>query len=287
MISDRDADVVYVSDRLATAHPSLASGLREVLAHHGIALMEIRGTRDIWCRDYMPVPVGDGEFVRFRYAPDYLKGHEHLITRPGNVGPIPEVGRCVDSDIVLDGGNVVRWASRCVVTDKVYRENPGVGRAGLRDRLREALRVEDLIVIPNEPYDVIGHADGAVRFLDERLVVINDGSATAQWYAERLRSVLKRYGIEWIELPYRPEEVVHRGIPSAVGCHANFLMVRGLVVVPTYGRAEDGEALRVIEENTGGMAVVPLDCTDLARGGGVLNCLTWTVVRDPSRKGLR
>ena len=122
-------NLVYVSDRLGSGIPTSWTGSGSTLAGHGIAMKEIGGTRDVWCRDYMPVQVGQGEFVRFRYAPDYLRGHEHLITRPGDVGPVPEVGHCVDSEIVLDGGNVVRWGSRCFVTDKVFRENPGVDRA--------------------------------------------------------------------------------------------------------------------------------------------------------------
>ena len=107
---------------------------------------------------------------------------------------------------MLDGGNVVRWGSRCLVTDKVFRENPGVDRDDLLGRLREALRVEDLIVIPKEPYDVVGHADGVVRFLDDRLVVINDYSKVAPWYGKRLGSILRRAGLEWVVLPYQPEE---------------------------------------------------------------------------------
>ena len=276
MINDLAVNLVYVSDRLGSGHPDLVDRLRGTLTGHGIAMKEIGGTRDVWCRDYMPVQVGQGEFVRFRYAPDYLRGHEHLITRPGEVGPIPEVGRCVDSEIVLDGGNVVRWGSRCFVTDKVFREDSGVDRDDLRCRLREALRVEDLIVIPKEPYDVVGHADGVVRFLDDRLVVINDYSKVAPWYGKRLGSILRREGLEWVELPYQPEEDGGE-IPSAVGCYANFLMVRGLVVLPSFGRPEDDHARRVIEDNTSGPAVVSLECSGLARGGGVLNCVTWTI----------
>jgi len=79
-------------------------------------------------------------------------------------------------------------------------------------------------------------------------------------------------------LPYRPEEASGGDIPSAIGCYVNFLMVRGLVVVPAYGRREDDRACRVIVENTDGV-VVPLDCTGLAAEGGVLNCVTWAIAR--------
>jgi agmatine deiminase len=84
-------------------------------------------------------------------------------------------------------------------------------------------------------------------------------------------------------LPYRPEDAIHDGIPSAVGCYANFLMVRGLIVVPAYGLPEDDIALRTIEEHAGPSAVTSLECTAIARKGGVLNCVTWTVARPHER----
>jgi hypothetical protein len=55
-------------------------------------------------------------------------------------------------------------------------------------------------------------------------------------------------------------------------------MIRGLVVMAGYGWEEDDLTCRIIEANTSGPAVVPLDCTGLAREGGVLNCATWSIV---------
>jgi agmatine deiminase len=273
-------NLVFISDRLPARHSALVDGLGRILADHVIPLRTIAGTRDIWCRDYMPVQLAPGEFLQYRYEPDYLRdGFEHLMTRPGDIAPIPEVETCLTSDMILDGGNVVRWGSRCIMTEKVFRENPRLARGDLLVTLRRALRVEDLIVIPKEPYDVVGHADGVVRFLDDGLIVINDYSDVAPWYGRRLRSILRRAGLERVELPYRPEEAYRGGIPSAVGCYANFLRVRDLVIVPAYGRREDDRACRVIAENTDGVAVVPLDCRGLAAEGGVLNCVAWAIAR--------
>jgi agmatine deiminase len=277
-------NLVFISDQLPARHPALVNRLDRILADLGIPLRTIAGTRDVWCRDYMPVQLAPGKFLQYRYEPDYLRdGFEHLMTRPGDISPIPEIETYLTSDIILDGGNVVRWGGRCVVTDKVFRENPDLGRHDLIKRFHEALRVEDLIVIPKEPYDVVGHADGVVRFLDDGLVVINDYSEVAPWYGRRLMSILRRAGLEWVELPYRPEQPSGGDIPSAIGCYVNFLMVRGLVVMPAYGREEDELACRIIGDNTCGMAVVRLDCTDLARDGGVLNCVSWTVVASEVR----
>jgi agmatine deiminase len=139
------------------------------------------------------------------------------------------------------------------------------------------LEVDDPIVIPVEPGDEAGHADGVVRFLDGDLVVINDYSEVASSYGRHLKNVLRRARLEWVELPYRPEDASCDGMPSAVGCYANFLMVRGLIVVPAFGLPEDDIALRIIEEHAGPFAVASLGSRDLARRGGVLNCATWTI----------
>jgi agmatine deiminase len=277
MISDNKNDVVYVSDLLEPRHPALAARLRDTLDDHGIPLGVIRGTKDIWCRDYMPGQVDPAEFVRFCYAPDYLRGYKHLITRPDDIGPIPEVERCVDSRIVLDGGNVVGWGCRCIVTDKVFRENPALERHELIGRLRELLGVEDLIVIPKEPYDVVGHADGVVRFLDEDTVVVNDYQGQEAAYGRKLLSIFRQHRLECVQVPYFVEDHATDGVPSAAGCYVNYLRIAKLLILPAFGVAQDDAALRRFESLFCGTRIVPLPCTELARKGGCLNCISWTI----------
>ena len=278
MISDAETDVVYISDRLEPRYHALVDRLRGILSEHAIPLKGIRGSRDIWCRDYMPVQVSPGEFIRFRYEPDYLKGYEHLITRPSDITPIPELEKCATSDIILDGGNVVGWGRRCIVTDKVFRENPGMAKDEVIGKLRGLLAVEEIVVIPKEPYDVVGHADGVVRFLDERSVVINDYSKIHESYKKRLKKSLLRSRVSWAELPYKPREGRRGELPPAFGNYINFLRVRGLIVMPSYGIPEDDEARRIIAGVAAGTAVRRLDCSELAMEGGALNCVTWAIV---------
>ena len=60
----------------------------------------------------------------------------------------------------------------------------------MRETLRDELRVAELIVIPKEPYDEIGHADGMVRFLDAKTVLVNDYSEVDPDFGQRLLSDL-------------------------------------------------------------------------------------------------
>ena len=158
---------------LVPAAPGPPSGIVPavdgVLGTHGIPVRFLDGTRDIWARDYCPIQVAPDRFVKFRYFPDYLRGeHEDLVTDDDTIcQQLDGLGHCQRSDIILDGGNVVATRSTAIVTDKVYRENAGRQRGQLRRELREALELTDCVLIPKEPYDPIGHADGVVRFLDE------------------------------------------------------------------------------------------------------------------------
>ncbi len=275
-MGDADADVVYISDRLEPRRPELVTQLRSILHEHEIPLRVIRGTSDIWCRDFMPVQVGWASFVQFRFNPDYLEGYQHLITHPSQIASIPEIKHCQQSDIVLDGGNVVRWGNRCILTDKIFLENPRIESSRLLSTLRELLLVHDLFVIPQEPLDLTGHADGVVRFLDAGTVAINRYAEIAAPYGKKLITVLRQAGLDWLELPYKPKNGKRGEMPPAFGCYVNFLRVRDLIIVPVYGICEDDDACRRIEQSTPGTKVVPVNCRKLSMEGGVLNCVTWT-----------
>ena len=111
------------------------------------------------------------------------------------------------------------------MTEKVFRDNRSMGRNELTRRLQDLLRVDELIVIPTEPHDLFGHADGVLRFVDAGTVLINDYSTVARSYQRRLTKVLFRAGLEYHEIPYVPREERPGEVPPAFGCYTNFLWV--------------------------------------------------------------
>ena len=100
------------------------------------------------------------------------------------------------------------------MTDRIYRENRRLGRAPLRGRLAEDLEVDRLVVIPAEPGDVLSHADGVLRFVDERTLLVSDYRQVDPKYGERLRRVLSRHGFELIACPCVPSEQIGSSSPS-------------------------------------------------------------------------
>jgi agmatine deiminase len=128
MIADWQTNHVYFSGLLPQRHPKAWSGLKQTLTAAGIGVHLLADTRDIWCRDYMPVQVGIGEFVKFRYNPDYLSDCRDLATDEPVCHSLPHIRNLRVSPINLDGGNVVAGNGKVILTDKVFRENRQLSR---------------------------------------------------------------------------------------------------------------------------------------------------------------
>jgi agmatine deiminase len=277
MIAEWEVDGVFLAGMLKKKHPRLFAELQKILTAHGVEVRLLRDVSDIWARDFSPILVGPGEFVKFYYDPDYLKSYPRLRTGEEVVGSFADLGDCIVSPIVLDGGNVVSSRTKAILTDKIYKENRTWKRPELRLELQRLLQVEQLIVIPKDPTDPtdpFGHSDGMVRFINESTVLVNDYTPIDPAFGERLAKIFRRYGLAIETIPFSRERRSRDGIPSAVGNYANFLSTEYVVVGPVYGNARDQAALDKLTALFPEVPVVPLDCTELAREGGVLNCIT-------------
>jgi agmatine deiminase len=276
MIPEWDGNCVFLASMLEGRHPAVFHGVREALTSHGIKVLLLGNVRDIWAVDYCPVQVAERQLVKFRYSPDYLHGHEELITGDEILEPFRGLACCFSSPIVLDGGNIVASRKMAILTDKIYKENRGWERPTLREAIRELLQVDQVIVIPHEPYDPVGHADGQLRFINENTVLINDYSRTEPLFGEGLLRRICRYGLEVELLPYFQEDRSTNGMPSAVGCYCNFIYTGKVIVAPVFGALDDEVVLKRLEAVFRNVPIVPVHCTSLAREGGVLRCIAAT-----------
>ena len=274
MIPDWEANGVFLADMLKVRYPDLFTQLHFTLTSHGVEVRLLENVRDIWARDYSPIQIGPREFVQFLYEPDYLKDNPDLRTGREVAGQFHEFGECHHCDINLDGGNVMASRNRAILTDKIHRENPKWDRGQLRDELRRVLQVEQIVVIPREPYDPIGHSDAMVRFINEDTVLVNDYADVDPTFGNRLVEVLHSHGLAIEFIPYFHERRSTGGIPSSVGCFTNYLRTEKVVIVPAFGTNQDQIALSRLKALIPDVPVVSLACTNLAREGGILNCVS-------------
>jgi agmatine deiminase len=227
----------------------------------------------------MPIQVSRGCFVGFVYDPDYNK---HFREQEANLRWIPEWCRergftCLSTPIVLDGGNVVREGNITIVTEKIFRENPGYGRRQLLRELESLLQVDRIVLVPQDSSDVFGHADGMVRFIDSGTVLANRCSAKEDRdFAAGFSKALRGAGLQIVYVPYNP--YANRTTLDAKGIYINYLRTRDAVVVPVFRLKEDKEAARIIEESFPGAKLLEIEVTEIAKLGGVLNCISWTIM---------
>jgi agmatine deiminase len=280
VITDWETNAILIADTLPRRFPALFEDFAAVLKARHVPYAIIKGTRDVWLRDFAPIQVTGSRFVQFRYRPDYLRGHPGLITTPRVFKRFLFLKNLQSSGLIIDGGNLVSNGSTVILTDKVFQENPDRTQNEIEHELRTALGQPRLIFIPQEPDDIIGHSDGMMQFVSRDRIVLNDYSQIDDGFGQRLKRLLRKHGFRVTTLPYSPPQTKRRGIDSAVGNYVNFVRVGNLLIIPTYGIPEDGEAVRRLNRLKPRLKVIPLNCRAIAQEGGALHCVTWNIQRD-------
>ena len=266
---------IYAADTLALRFPLVAAALTAALRHAGAEVVTLPGTRDVWARDYMPVPTTSGGLVQFQYTPDYLrpKRWHHTITDGAKITQQLKLP-FQESSLVVDGGNIVSRFGRVIMTDKVLRENPHIPRSQLLTLLAEALEVGRIDLVPEHPNDFTGHADGMVQLLDERTALINDCRRQEPALWSRLQAALRGAGFDCIPLPYNPYQ--NPSYTWAVGEYMNFVRVGETLIVPAYQQVEDDAVIRCLQSLFPSHVIIPIDGRAIAKEGGVFHCVTWS-----------
>lgn len=275
MITDRDTNFLFLSERLQLKCEFFAR-LQAVLIRNGIKFRMLPHTNDIWAVDYMPIQTDVNTFIQFRYEPDYLQGekYQHTLTDP--VKACKEIGlNPQKSNIKIDGGNVIKGETWIILTDKIFSDNPGFTKTGLTTELERLFKAR-IVIIPREPYDYIGHADGMVRYYDDKTVLVNSyRSPYDKPFGDKLRASLTKQGLKMIEIPYNP--YTNRTFDMTNGLYINFLQMKNFTLVPTFGLKQDQEALSLFQKLFPTSIVDAIDSSHLAKDGGVLNCISWNI----------
>lgn len=277
----KSVQIVYLSALLATKYPSTCKRLTDLLDKYKINYKFLEGTKDIWCRDYMPVQNAEGELIQFKYDPSYLKGIPEYEESRSDVRYVDEVNGFMPifSDINLDGGNVVMYGNKAIITDRVFDENKNMNRDDIRKQLSELLKAE-IIIIPAlaKSYDFTGHADGMIRFVDENTVIGNELYADSSTFKKNMERAMRLAKLTYIEFPYFNYEIKGNH-DHAIGVYLNYLEVGDLIIIPVFDVPgnRDAEALAKLKEVFPNKTIETIDYNDVALAGGILNCTTWVI----------
>ncbi len=253
-------------------------------------------TNDVWCRDSGAVfRTGEGRLdaLDFRYnawggkfppwdLDDALAGK---MAENAGVEPIRVPIVCEGGAIEFDGNGTLLTTESVVLNPN---RNPSLCRSEAERIFAEYCGVEKTIWLPGGLYndDTDGHIDNIARFAPGgRLIVSVCGEGNPSCGAlSRNLSLLKNASgagggrFEIVELPL-PEEPIfakyydgsNRLLPAS---YANYLVLNGAVLVPTYSMKSDERALGILKECFSGREVVGVDSRVFLMEGGAVHCLT-------------
>ena len=255
---------ILISNLLVKNHTKIADALRSILNKYDIKC-EILETKDIWMRDFMPFLLDDGRLVSYKYDPDYLKDEKYSHLRT-NIQPLND-----HINLVLDGGNFIRHKNKAIMTDKIFIENPSKTKSEIIEIIKKKCALNDLIIIPRQPYDMLGHSDGMVRWIDENSVLVNDFSNESKSFNDRLIKALKKYDLEIKFLKYGDSFFSKT---RDWGAYLNFIKIKDILIVPIYGIDDDDVAVEQIKKIYSGCSVETINLSKIIEHGGALHCIT-------------
>lgn len=281
--NNKGEQIVYMSDLLKERYPETCNRLLQILDKYHVTYDWIKGTKDIWCRDYMPVQTESGKFIQFRYEPSYLKGRKEWEESRSDVKEICRINNidAAFSDINLDGGNVLICDGRAIISDRLFSENPERDRDSLIKELSNLLECE-IIIIPalkSQDEDMTGHADGMVRFVNRNTIIGNERRPNEYKYMkDGLQTAIDKFSLTYIDIPYFEDKDAKHPY-SAIGIYVNYLELNNLIVMPIFNSKEDQVAIEIIKKAFPNKNIETIDYNDVAKEGGLLNCTTWVVKR--------
>ena len=177
MITDNETNFLWLADSLPKKFPDFYKRFEKLLIENKVEYHLLPQTKDVWAVDYMPLQIRKNNFVQFLYNPDYLRSAKWQKTISDTDAICTSINvKPTKSEIIIDGGNVIRASDKVIMCEKVFSENPSYKRKKLIALLELLFEVDEIIFIPIYPKDEFGHADGIIRFIDNQTVLINESS---------------------------------------------------------------------------------------------------------------
>ncbi|WP_085812433.1 agmatine deiminase family protein [Geoanaerobacter pelophilus] len=280
---------------VAAADPDL---VREKLAACGANLEKVRinqiDTNDTWARDFGPITVeedGAPRLLNFGFNGWGLKFPSDLDNRINKRlqalgvwgAPLDTVGLILEGgSIESDGEGTILSTEECLMNDN---RNPHLTRIELEEELHGLFGSDRFLWLANGYLagdDTDSHVDTLARLCPENTIayVRCDDPEDEHYQAlaameQEILSFRTRDGRPYraIPLPWPAARFDEDGerLPAT---YANFLVLNGAVLVPTYQDRNDAAALAAIGEAFPGREIVGIDCLPLILQHGSLHCVT-------------
>ena len=253
-------------------------------------------TDDTWARDHGFITLTDDEghhrLLDYRFngwGEKFPADNDNAINRRMYEGGIVE-GEYTDClDFVLEGGSIESDGKGTIFTTTgclmAPHRNQPLTKEEIETRLKRDLCTERIVWIDHGQLtgdDTDGHIDTLVRICpDDTLIYVGCDNPEDEQYAElqlmeeQLKTLRTLEGelYRLLKLPM-PHSIFDDGyrLPAT---YANFLILNGAVLCPTYGQPDlDNEAIRIIAKAFPDREMVPIDSQVIIKQHGSIHCCT-------------
>jgi agmatine deiminase len=257
--------------------------------------LAVVASNDTWARDHGPLTVLERDGPRlldFRFngwGNKYPSQDDDAITR--RLGELGYFGSTpLDSiELVLEAGSVDSDGNGTILTTRSCllhpQRNPDCSMIELEKRLHALLGARRLLWLAHGALagdDTDGHIDMLARFCSTDTIVYQACTEPGYPFFDDLTAMhaeLQDFRTASGQ-PYRllalPWPGAKRGPEGArlPASYANFLVINGAVLVPSYEDPADDEAARVVQSCFADREVVQIPCLPLIQQYGSLHCLT-------------
>lgn len=317
MLGEVDRCYVEMAFRIAQAEPLIVVTpeperverlLREKLPHRllGRIVFVEAPTDDTWTRDHGFLSVlEDGvwtlkDFCFNGWGNKFPSAHDNDLNRRVYASGWLK-GRYENClDFVLEGGSIESDGRGTLLTTAGClfnpNRNPRLSAADIEERLKHEFHATRVLWLHHgylEGDDTDGHIDTLARFCPADTIVYVAPGAGDDAQSRELR--LMEEELRTFRTPDdEPYRLLALPMPDAVVCegerlpatYANFLIMNGQVLMPTYGQPDnDRLAMQVLQKAFPTYSIIGIDCSVLVRQHGSLHCSTMQfprgIVADP------
>jgi agmatine deiminase len=294
-ISDNEIVLLAVHDR---------AKVRRQLREAQINLDRVRlyqlPYNDTWARDFGPLTIQNGHTLQLLdfsfngWGNKFGAEKDNLVSR--RLSAIGAFGATAlrSYDLILEGGSLESDGAGSLLTTSAClleeNRNPLLTRNQLETELKIRFGAEQVLWLDHgalQGDDTDSHIDTLARFApantllyqacedphDEHYAVL---AAMREQLGDFCNSAGERYQLLPLPWPSACYDEEGGRLPAT---YANFLIINGAVLVPSYNDPADAEAARVIQRAFPERQVISINCRPLIEQHGSLHCVTMQIPR--------
>ncbi|MDZ8118020.1 agmatine deiminase family protein [Pontiella agarivorans] len=254
-----------------------------------VIIVEDLETNDTWSRDIAPITIEENEkpvLLDFtfngwggKFPHDLDNALSKRLHKRGTFGKteIREI------DLILEGGSIESDGQGTLLTTAACllnkNRNSNLSKKQIEEKLTDLFGPSNILWLENGHLagdDTDAHIDTLARLAPNKTILYVSCNDPADEHYEIFQSLEKEIrqfqDYRLLPLPWpKPKFDDGRRLPAT---YANYLVINGAVLVPTYNDPADALALETIGKAFPDREIIGIDCSVLIRQGGSLHCST-------------